>query len=142
MKKFTSIQHIVFTTCLTLAIVLAPLLSHAADSDKGLEKIKTEVREAAPDDWETLALAAEKCILRNTNLQEARSWLERSLQIKETSTALEIMGDYYLLNKLPGKALVYYVDSKSKVLERVKDFHQNRLDRKIAAANALRKKIG
>ncbi len=142
MKKFTSIHHIVFSTCLTLAIVFAPFLSQAADRDKSLEKIKTEVREAASDDWETLALAAEKCINKGINLKEAKSWLERSLEIKETGTNLEIMGDYYLMNKLPKKALVYYVNGKSKVLEGEENFNQHRLDKKIAKANALRKKIG
>lgn len=82
-----------------------------ADNNKTIVKARQAVEEAAPDDWYTYANSAERCIRKNVNLKEAKSWLETSLEIKETPYNLAVMGDYYNMNNLPEKALKYYVKS-------------------------------
>jgi tetratricopeptide (TPR) repeat protein len=74
-------------------------------------KARQAIEQAAPDDWYTYAQSAEKCLRKKVNLKEAKTWLERSIEIKETPYNLAIMGDYYSKNKLPEKALEYYVKS-------------------------------
>ena len=81
------------------------------DNNKTTIKARQAVEEAAPDDWHTYANSAERCIRKKVNLAEAKSWLEKSLEIKETPYNLAVMGDYYHLNNLPEKALHYYVKS-------------------------------
>ena len=79
--------------------------------NKTTVKARQAVEEAAPDDWYTYANSADRCIRKKVNLAEAKSWLEKSLKIKETPYNLAVMGDYYHLNNLPKKALDYYVKS-------------------------------
>jgi len=78
---------------------------------KTTEKARTAVEEAAPDDWQTYAESAEICMKKKVNLAEAKQWLEKSLEIRETPYNLAVMGDYYQMNKLPNQALEYYVKS-------------------------------
>ncbi len=87
------------------------------ENNRTAEKARQAVEEAAPDDWYTYALSAEKCIRKKVNLKEAKGWLDRSLEIKENTYNLAVMGDYYDLNNLPEKALEYYVKSLSLGLE-------------------------
>lgn len=81
------------------------------ENNKTTEKARQAVEEAAPDDWYTYAKSAERCIRKKVNLAEAKGWLERSLEIKETPFNLAVMGDYYQLNNIPETALEYYVKS-------------------------------
>lgn len=83
----------------------------STENNKTVEKARDAVEEAAPDDWYTYASSAEKCIRKKVNLKEAKAWLERSLEIKETTYNLAVMGDYYNMNRIPEKALKYYVKS-------------------------------
>ena len=85
--------------------------TNSIENNRTAEKARQAVEEAAPDDWYTYAESAEKCIRKKVNLAEAKGWLERSLEIKETSYNTAIMGDYYTQNNLPEKALEYYVKS-------------------------------
>lgn len=85
--------------------------SNSVDNNRTAEKARQAVEEAAPDDWYTYAQSAEKCIRKKVNLKEAKGWLERSLEIKETTFNTAVMGDYYSQNNLPEKALEYYVKS-------------------------------
>ncbi len=80
-------------------------------NNKTAEKARQAVEEAAPDDWYTYAHSAERCIRKKVNLKEAKSWLDKSIQIKETPYNLAVMGDYFQKNNLPEKALEYYVKS-------------------------------
>ena len=79
--------------------------------NKIAQKARIAVEEAAPDDWNTLAESAEKCIRKKVNLVEAKQWLEKSLEIRQAPYNLAVMGDYYNMNKLPNEALEYYVKS-------------------------------
>jgi hypothetical protein len=83
----------------------------SANDDKLVEKARTAVSSASPDDWHTLATWAEKCIRKGVNLKEAAEWLDKSITIKETAFNLNVKGDYYVANKLPEKALESYIRS-------------------------------
>lgn len=83
----------------------------AVTGDKTTEKARTAVEKAAPDDWETLAEAAQLCIRKKVNLKEAKQWLDESLSIKESALGMEVTGDYYMLNKLYDKAIKSYISS-------------------------------
>lgn len=97
-----------------LAVAFVGTSVYAAPSATGnrtVEKARLAVEEAAPDDWFTYAESAEKCMKKKVNLKEAKQWLDKSLKIKGTPYNLAVMGDYYNMNKLPEKALEYYVKS-------------------------------
>jgi hypothetical protein len=81
------------------------------ENNRTAEKARQAVEEAAPDDWYTYAHSAEKCIRKKVNLNEVKGWLERSIEIKETTYNLSVMGDYYNMNNLHQKALEFYVKS-------------------------------
>ena len=89
------------------------------NTDKTTQRAREAVENAAPDDWYTLAKAAEKCIAKKVNLQEAAEWLNKSLAIHESAFNLKVKGDYYVHNKLPKKALEYY--SKSIRVGKIED---------------------
>lgn len=84
-------------------------ISFARIDDRTTEKTRNAVESASPDDWYTLAVSAEKCFEKKVNLKEAAKWLDLSLEIAETPFNLELKGDYYIKNRLPDKALEYYV---------------------------------
>lgn len=84
-------------------------VSFARIHDRTTEKTRDAVENASPEDWYTLAISAEKCFNKKVNLIEAAKWLDQSLEIAETPFNLELKGDYYIENKLPDKALEYYV---------------------------------
>jgi hypothetical protein len=95
---------------ITIALVLlSSFTSFANVDDRTVEKTREAVENASPHDWYTLALSAEKCFKKKVNLKEASDWLDQSLEIAETPFNLELKGDYYTDNRLPDKALEYYV---------------------------------
>lgn len=99
-------------TTFSIALVLYASISSFANSnadDKTVEKAREAVENASPDDWYTLAVNAEKCFKKNVNMQEAAKWLDRSIEIAETPYNMELKGDYYAMNRLPEKALDYYL---------------------------------
>ncbi|UII33759.1 hypothetical protein LVD17_08005 [Fulvivirga ulvae] len=120
-----------------LGLVLTMSNVMAASGDKVTEKAREAVSNAAPDDWETLAKAADMCIKKKVNLTEAKEWLDNSLSIKESALGLEVAGDYYMLNKLYDQAINNYV--KSMLLTKEKDFYADTegLQAKIDKAKKL-----
>lgn len=85
--------------------------ANATNDDKLVEKARTAVAIAEPDDWFTLASWAEKCIKKEVNLKEAGEWLDRSIAIRETAYNYSVKGDYYVATKQYEKALQAYVRS-------------------------------
>lgn len=107
------------------------------EGSKTTEKARQAVEEAAPDDWYTYAQSAEKCIRKKENLKEAKAWLERSIEIKEDPYNLMVMGDYYSQNKLPEKALEYYVKSLRLGLENDINYQDPITHEKMMKARAI-----
>lgn len=108
-----------FTTMKSLAKILAAFIliavtfaaasaAHTA-GDKAVNKAREMVANAGPDDWKTYALAAEKCIEKNSNMAEANEWIDKSLKINENPLNLRIKGDYFRKNNLEDKAIEMYV---------------------------------
>ncbi|MEK6480758.1 hypothetical protein WJR50_24665 [Catalinimonas sp. 4WD22] len=102
-----------------VAIVVNVSAFAGVDVDKTTEKAREAVEAASPDDWHTYAEAAEKCIKKGVNLKEAAAWIKKSVEIKETSYNLKVLGDYYEMNKLPEQAIEAY--SKSIRVGRMED---------------------
>ncbi|UXP34062.1 hypothetical protein N6H18_08910 [Reichenbachiella agarivorans] len=106
-------KNLIKSTTLVLAAVLMISTSIFANGakEKAVEKATETVQSAAPDDWKTLAVQADYLIRKNAGLSSAKQWLDKSLNIKEDSYNLEIMGDYYVKCNLPKEAVVYYIKS-------------------------------
>ena len=124
----------------TLAIALVvsfSSLSVQANPDKALNKAKAAVEQASPDDWETYANSAKTLIQKKAYMAEAKKWIETSLSIKETAFNLEIMGDYYMKNKLPKKAMSYYIQSMNKLKEKDATVDTSNIQDKILKAKAM-----
>ncbi|MBY0427493.1 MAG: hypothetical protein K2Q22_17790 [Cytophagales bacterium] len=99
------------TKSLFIALMISTsVLSFAGNlQDKTIAKYREAVNKAANDDWKTFALYAEKCIDKNINLKEANEWLDKSLQISETSYNLRVKGDYFAACNLKDSAMSYYI---------------------------------
>ena len=96
---------------LSTSVMATTLKVDDKKNNKIVLKARAAVDDASPDDWRTLAESADKMFQRKLNLKEAASWIDRSLEIKETAYNLEVKGDYYVINNLPEEAIKYYVKS-------------------------------
>jgi len=116
------------------AVIVMNTAAFASTDDKvnkTVSKARTAVEQASPDDWMTLAKSAQICFRKNVNLKEAASWIDRSLEIKESAFNLEVKGDYYAANNLSEKALEYYVASMIKGMEEDPNFDSRPVQAKI-----------
>ncbi len=104
------------TTVLVLVMITGSA-TFAKIDDRTTEKTREAVENASPHDWYTLAISAEKCFKKKVNLKEASEWLDQSLEIAETPLNLELKGDYFIDNRLPDKALEYYVRAMNTIKE-------------------------
>lgn len=105
--KFKTIKTLLASSL--AVVVLSASVTFAKVDDRTTEKTREAVENASPHDWYTLATSAEKCFKKKVNLKQAVEWLDQSLEIAETPYNLELKGDYYIDNKLPDKALEFYV---------------------------------
>ncbi len=113
-------------------VVLSSSVLFARVDDRTTEKTRDAVGQAGPDDWYTLAISAEKCFKKKVNLREASEWLDQSLEIAETPFNLELKGDYYNENRLPDKALEYYVRAMNTLKENDGKAEVRDIQKKIA----------
>lgn len=135
----------VFKTTSALALGLILLVSQSSfgvnlPSDKTIEKARTMVEKASPDDWQMLAKAADMCITKKLNLTEAKSWLEKSLSIKESAIGHEVAGDYYLNSKLYREAISHYVKSMKLIKQKDNTADLEDIQAKVEKAVTLSKK--
>jgi hypothetical protein len=137
LKILASTKKVFFTSLLVALFASAtmanPGIRNEDKADKTTEKAREAVSKASPHDWFALAEAAEKCIARGVNLKQAGEWLDRSLEIKETSYNLNVKGDYFMANRLPEKALEYYVKSIAVGKEENTGFDVIPIQKKISA---------
>jgi len=84
-----------------------------ADSniDKTVKEARAAVASASPDDWHTYAEAAKVCIEKGVNMKEAAMWIKRSVEVRETTYNMKVLGDYYVANRLPEQAIEAYSKS-------------------------------
>jgi hypothetical protein len=123
---------------LTLAILMVSASSFAKVDNKTVEKARSAVENASPDDWYAYAKSAKMCIKKNVNMKEAAEWIDKSLDIKRDAFNLEIKGDYYLANNLPEKALELYVEAAKVGKENDVNFNTSDLQDKIVEVSKLR----
>lgn len=107
--------------CLMFVLALAmPALAGGQDGkvDKTTTKARAKLESKADPSWKDYCKSAQMCIKKKTNLEEAQSWLERSILMDKNPDNLEAMGDYYLANNDKRKAADYYLESlKAGVLD-------------------------
>ena len=130
--KVNLILSLLFVAVVSFSFTLPPDEKGEEKADKTTLKAREAVANASPDDWYTYAKSAEKCIKKGVNLKEASDWLDHSIDIKETAYNLELKGDYYKANRLPDKALKYYVKSMQVGKEENTNFDARDIQRKIA----------
>ncbi len=82
---------------------------HKIEDDKVTVKAREMVAKASPDDWQTYAKAAAKCVGRNKNMQEAIQWIDKSIAIQPTSMNYSVKGDYFLKNNQKDEAIKWYI---------------------------------
>lgn len=117
---------------ITAVVVLSSSTLFANVDDRTVEKTRDAVESSSPDDWYTLAVSAEKCFKKKVNLKEASKWLDQSLEIAETPFNLELKADYYVENKLPDKALEYYVRAMNTAKTHNGEADVTKIQKKIA----------
>jgi hypothetical protein len=127
----------ILTSCTLAVIMFSSTLTFANLDDKTTDKTREAVESASPHDWYTLAVSAEKCFKKKVNMKEAYAWLEESLEIAETPFNLELKGDYYNQNKLPEKAVEYYVYAMLAMKENNGSADVKKLQRKVAKLTNL-----
>jgi tetratricopeptide (TPR) repeat protein len=91
-----------------VAVAINTTAFAAKNTDKAIRQAREAVEAASPDDWHTYAEAAEICISKGANMKEAAMWIKQSIAVKETSYNLKVLGDYYVANRLPEKAVEAY----------------------------------
>lgn len=128
--KYQSVRR---TFAATMAfVVVFSSMTFANLDDRTTEKTRDAVENAGPDDWYTLAISAERCFKKKVNMKEASTWLDQSIEIAETPFNLELKGDYYVDNRLPDKALQYYVRAMNNLKENDGEAEVVTLQKKIA----------
>lgn len=113
-------------------VMLSGSISLANVYDRTTEKTREAVENASPHDWYTLATSAEKCFKKNVNLKQAIDWLDQSLEIAETPYNLELKGDYFIDNRLPNRALEFYVRAMNSMKENDGQADITKLQKKIS----------
>lgn len=126
-----------------MTVVLAVVISSysmnlEAKSDKTVDKARSAVENASPDDWQTYAKSAQMLIRKKANMAEAKMWIEKSIEIRETPFNLEIMGDYYVKNNLPKQAIKFYIKSMDKLKENDANIDTAEIQDKIVKATTMR----
>ena len=113
-------------------VVMTGSMSFAKVDDRTTDRTREAVDNASPHDWHTLATSAEKCFKKKVNLKQASIWLDQSLEIAETPYNLELKGDYYIDNRLPDKALEFYVRAMNSMKEKDGEADVAHIQKKIS----------
>lgn len=109
----------------------------APGKDKVAEKARAAVKNSSEGDWKTYALSAQMVIERKIALNEAKEWLEESLNVKETPFNLEIMGDYYMAAGQAKEAMTYYFKSMNLLKETTVEPNTDAIQQKLWDARAV-----
>lgn len=128
--KYQSLKSILATVM--AFVVLSGSMAFAKIDDRTTEKTRDAVENASPHDWYTLAISAEKCFKKKVNLKEASEWLDQSLEIAKTPFNLELKGDYYNDNRIPDKALEYYIQAMSAMKENDGEADITKIQKKVS----------
>lgn len=132
MKKVLKLSLMI---TLALVFTLASTSTYAkVSNDKGVEKARIAVKNAAPDDWKTLTKSAKFLIKKNIHMDEALTWLEKSIAIDKNTENLELLGDYYLETGNNRLAMISYIEVIKLEKAENSNFNTSALQDKIAKA--------
>ena len=129
----------VFTLSLVAIVTFSSFTMANPSGEKAIQKAKSAVANAKPNDWKVLMKSAKKCISQDANLEEAGQWLEKSLSIYLDASNLEVQGDYYMAINLPKKALTSYIKAILVGKQLDVDFQVGDLQQKVNTAKKLTK---
>ncbi len=141
LKKSLNNKSIFSFIMVALLSVSSVIASYSPSNEKTISKARTAIQNASQDDWETYAKSAQICIEKNINMKEAFTWINHSIEIKESTMNLTIKGDYYLKNKLPRKAMEQYLKAIELGKEFDFDYDTSDLQAKIDKARKIQKKL-
>ena len=130
MKNVLKISQMTFLA----VIILFSSTATYANGDKAIDKARAAVEKAAVDDWETLTKSAKVCIRKNVNMEEALTWLNKSVAINKNTETLELLGDYYVKSNDHKRAVGYYVESMKAGKKYNFHFNTSTLEEKVAKA--------
>lgn len=100
---------------INLAVVLVFAITFTAFSgsitegkSRAVKKAIEAVEAAEAYDWQTLAKSAAVCFEKKENMEQALTWITKSIELNEDPYNLEVMGDYYSGEGQNKKAMEYY----------------------------------
>jgi len=133
-----TITTIFRSAALALLVLVSQSAAFAGTNPDLVSRAKKAVA-SSPNDWYILATSADVCLEQHSNLSEAKEWIEKSLSMEENAYTYEVMGDYYLENDEPVKAMEYYILSLKKANEAEEKLNPENQQVKIARAYKLSK---
>lgn len=102
----------ILTTFLAIC-VLGDLCAFSSGNDLNVEeyisKHKARIKNVAPDDWKTFADCANALVSKRIASVEALSWVDRSIDVRETVYNRTIKGDFLVLKGRIREAQAEYV---------------------------------
>ena len=119
---------------LAVLVLLSAIVVNAnvyVGKDKVLNKARKAVAGNYDNSWKVFAQSASMIIEQEVALEEAKEWLEASLQIQKTPFNLEVMGDYYFATGDKESAIEYYYESLLLLKETALDPDTGNLQAKI-----------
>lgn len=96
---------------LAVLVLLSAFAVNASGKDRVLNKARKAVESNFDNNWKVFAQSASMVIERGVGLEEAKAWLETSLDIQKTPYNLEVMGDYFFETGDKKSAVKYYYES-------------------------------
>ncbi|WP_258105049.1 hypothetical protein [Marinoscillum sp. MHG1-6] len=100
-------------------------------NSKIVQKAIDAVANAEDNDWETLAQSAEICFMKKENMEEAVTWIEHSIKIKETPYNMEVYGDYLASVGKNKEARRHYYNAIVLIKQKEPTSENTRLQQKI-----------
>jgi len=131
MKSLKRLVFVLSFICLSTSLVMA------GGSTKFLQKAKSAVETAGPDDWFVRAKWAKMCISKGINTPEVAKWINKSLEIQENAYTLEVKGDYYAKNKMKKEAMEYYIKSMRSTIKGDDSYDLQRVQLKVKELSGL-----
>ena len=108
MKRYTKIFPVVTLILLTAQFVFADK-PEVADKEVLILKHRERVENAKPKDWKTPAICVNDLVSQRIKLEEALSWINKSIEIKETVFNRTGKGDYHVVMGEINKAQNEYI---------------------------------
>ncbi|GAA4838217.1 hypothetical protein [Algivirga pacifica] len=77
-------------------------------TQKTVEMLRNTLSKPNKQTWQMYSKAAQLCINRGINLEEAKEWIDKAVTLNPNEYTLEIMGDFYYRSEMVEEAWKYY----------------------------------